>query len=311
MFVDSILYKNILATITYHDVFDRPLTAFEVWKDMIRCSADHTNGTWILSDVYDALSAWEIRQYVGEKNGLYFLQGREHLVDTRRSRAIISMQKRKKIQKIARILCMSPFVRMICVTGRLSYDHCEEKSDLDLLIVYEHGHIWTGRLCVTILAHACGFRRYGDKVNDRACLNYHITTESLTVPTKDLFAAHEYSYIFPVFDTGVFSHFCMENQWIHSYKPHMMRNRSYVTAMKDTILTKNTRRFLELILGDRGMEQRLKRAQERKIKDNPKTQYKGGIVLYTDQFLVFLPKPHGPRVFEEYKRRFTALEVNF
>jgi hypothetical protein len=311
MHVDHIIHKNILATITYYDVLDRTLTAFEVWKDLIRCSADHTDDTWTLANVFEALRTKEVRQYVGEKNGFYFLHGREMLVDVRRTRAIISLQKKKRVERIVKILRMSPFVRMVCVTGRLSYNHCEKESDLDLLVVYKHGHIWTGRFFITILAHVCGFRRHDEQVNDRACLNYHITTQSLTVPTKDLFAAHEYSYIFPVFDQGVFAEFCMQNQWIRSYKPHFMEEKYYDMDVKDTIVTKSISRLLELILGDRGMEKRLKKIQEKKIKNNPKTQYKGGIILFSDQFLVFLPKPHGPRIFEEYKKRFTALEIDF
>lgn len=309
--MDPILYKNILATITYHDVLERPLTVFEVWKDLIRCSADHTDQTWSLAQVRIALDSWEVRQYVHEKNGFYFLQGRECLVGLRRSRAIISVEKRKKLQHIVRILRFSPFVRSICVTGRLSYDHCEECSDLDLLVIYEAGHIWTGRFFLTAIAHMCGFRRHDTKVNDRACLNYHITTQSLTVPTRDLFAAHEYSYIYPMFDRGCFVRFCEANKWICAYKPHANIQRQYKPFVTDSVFVRKIQNVCEWILGDRGMENRLRTMQSQKIKNNPKTGYKGGIILYTDAFLVFLPKPHGPDVFEEYKRRFIALEINF
>ena len=44
---------------------------------------------------------------------------------------------------------------------------------------------------------------------------------------------------------------------------------------------------------------------------NPNTYKKGALILYNDKHLVFLPKQHGPSVFEEYKKRFEALEITF
>lgn len=68
---------------------------------------------------------------------------------------------------------------------------------------------------------------------------------------------------------------------------------------------------IEWVLGDKGMEERLKKIQEKKIAHNPKTHAEGSLVLYNDKYLVFLPEPHGPTVFEEYKKRYEALEISF
>ncbi len=310
--MDKVLYKNILATITYYDVLDYPLTAFEIWKCLIRCTTDHSNQSWSLQEVYGAMLSPEINQYIQERNGLYILYGREHLFALRRKREFISYKKMARLQRIIFFLRCSPFVRMICVTGRLSYNNCDRKSDLDLLVVYENGHIWTGRFFLTIITHILGVRRYDKHINDRICLNYHITTDSLCVPTKDLFAAHEYSFIIPIYDSGIYEKFVAENAWICSYKPHyIMQGRKYVASMSDHVIAKFFRVTGEWILGDKGMECRLRRLQSDKIKSNPKTNSPGGIIVYNNQYLIFLPRPHGPRIFEEYKRRYNALEINF
>ena len=311
--MDKILYKNIIATITYYDVLNYPLTAFEVWKHLIRSSADDSGNVWSFTDVQYALEQKEIAQYISQKNGMYYLFGREDIVSLRRQHEYISFIKMRKLRRIILILRISPFVRSIYVTGRLAYNNCDRESDLDVLVVYEYGHIWTGRFCITMLSHLLGVRRQDNKTNNRICLNYHITTKSLCVPTQDLFAAHEYVFTTPLFDTGYHTQFCHENRnWIQNIKPHhkCARIKSDLT-ISDNIITKYMRKFFELILADRAMEKRLKKIQFKKIQKNPKTQKEGALIMCSDNNLIFLPKPQGPVIFEEYKRRFDALEINF
>ncbi|PID51674.1 MAG: hypothetical protein CR954_00585 [Candidatus Moraniibacteriota bacterium] len=216
------LAKDIIATITYYDVLDYPLTLFEIWKYRI-CAENgdcHAPAPVSLEDIATCCRHRSVQKYVSCRNGMYVLCGREHLISVRKDREIISLQKIKKLRRMIAFLRISPFVRMVCVTGRLAYNNCEKDSDLDVLIVYEKGHIWTGRFLMTVLAHVCGVRRHGKKTTDRLCLNYHVTTASLEVPTQDLFGAHEYAWTFPVFDAGdIFAQFCAKNMWIAQYKP--------------------------------------------------------------------------------------------
>lgn len=311
--MDRTLAKNVIATITYYDVMERALTAFEVWRWMIRASTDTGDATWTIAQVRATLAAPAVRAYVTEKNGLYMLCGRERLVAVRRRRERISIGKMRRLRRIARVVQWCPFVRMIAVTGRLACAHADAQSDLDVLIAYEAGHIWTGRACVTIVAHLMGVRRHGTHVHDRLCLNYHVTTASLDVPTQDVFSAHEYSVALPLTGRAVFDAFNRANMpWARHYKPHYLathfaeddvraRRRWSARAGRAVQAT------MEWILGDTGTERRLRRMQQqRALRD---THIPGAVIRATDAHLVFLPKPHGPEVFEEYRRRFDALEV--
>ncbi|MEN8252037.1 MAG: hypothetical protein ABFQ53_00435 [Patescibacteria group bacterium] len=311
--MDKILYKNIIATITYYDVLDRSLTAFEIWKHLIRYSGDDTRKIWSLTEVISALHEEAITKYVSQKNGMYFLFGREGLTDLRRKREYISIVKMRKISRIVSILRISPFVEMVCITGRLSYYNCDKESDLDVFVVYKYGHIWTGRFFLSMLTHILGVRRYGDKTNNRICLNYHVTTESMCVPTQDLFAANEYMLAIPVYDSAkYFLKFCKDNAWIQNYKPHYKCDQfKHALTMDDNGFTKFLKKALEVLFSDKGMEKRLEKFQQKKINKNPKTSQKGSLIMCSDKHLVFLPEPHGPKIFEEYKRRFDALELDF
>ena len=307
---DRLLAKNILATITYYDVLDFPMTAFELWRHMITADGKPSPKTWTLQEVSAVLETPDVQQFIVEKNGMYMLAGREDLVTTRRTRERVSMLKIKKLRRYVRVLRVAPFVRMIALTGRLSYKNGEKSSDLDILVVFKDGHIWTGRVLFTLLTQIMGVRRYGKYHADRVCLNQYISKKHLTVPTKDLYGAHEYSFIVPLYGAQVFQDFVAANTWIRKYKPHFMaQDIESLWTLGDTVITRYIRACGEVVFHFRTLENIARDVQSRKIMNNPKTSLPGACILANDKHLVFLPKPHGPRVLAEFKKRFAALEI--
>lgn len=309
--MDVQLKKNIIATITYYDVFDFPLTSFEVWKHLIALpTEDDTKKTWRLDQIINELETDEIKEYVSNEDGFFMLYGREHLVDSRKKRELISTKKIQKLKKYAKFLKAVPFVVMIALTGNLSYKNGSKDSDLDVLIVCKHGHLWTGRFLMTVITHLFGIRMHGDKHADRVCLNYYITDASLEVPTKDLFAAHEYSFIIPIYGFSVFEKFTLANVWIKNYKPHYQTKvLKSDLCEEDSSKAQFVRNTFESIFSFEFIENYMRKVQQKKIKSNPKTSYMGALIEANDDCLVFLPKPHGPKVFEEYKKRLASLEL--
>lgn len=309
--MDLQLRKNIIATITYYDVLNFPLTSFEIWKHLVVLPTEYgIQKCWRLDQVINELETNEIKEYIVNFQGFYLLCGRKKIVESRRKREIISTKKIQKLKKYSRYLKIVPFVVMITLTGNLSYKNGTEHSDLDVLIACKHGHLWTGRFLMTIITQLFGIRMYGDKHSDRVCLNYYITDKSLEIPTKDLFAAHEYSFIMPMYGMDVFKKFAKENRWIKDYKPHY-QTKVLKTDLceEDSSRAQFIRNTFESIFCFEFIENYLRKIQQKKIKTNPKTKYKGAIIEANDEYLVFLPKPHGPKVFEEYKKRLTSLEL--
>ena len=308
---DTILLRNIIATITYYDVLDFPMTAFEIWRHMVYAPAQQQQSdVWTLGDVCAVMHGNDIKTFVEEDQGFYVLRGRKQLIKKRQRRDLLSTKKIKKLRRYVFWLRVVPFVRMIALTGRLSYKNGDDDSDLDVLVVCAHGHIWMGRFLMTMMTQFMGVRRHGDKHADRVCLNYYITDASLEVPTKDLYAAHEYSFITPLYGRDVFVRFMKANQWIKKYKPqYVVHDAVGERCLDEQPLLLLVRRSAEVLLGGSWLERLMRTVQQKKITANPKTQYPGAIIIATDGCLTFLPKPHGPRVFEEYQRRFDALEL--
>jgi len=297
-----------LATIVYYDCLDYPLSAFELWKYMIRtdyyAAEKQSAFSYNLADVVRELKNNTLGAYIEHRSGFYFLKGRGALVKKRIAGGKISAHKMKRLRSVVKIVRFVPFVRMIGVTGRLAMKNASAKSDWDVLVVCKEGKIWTGRTLVTLVTQLLGKRRYGNHVSDRVCLNYFITDESLEVITKDLFSANEYSFLFPLFGFETFSKFQIRNQWIRTMKPaYALCEIPPLATVDDNRLAAAVRSLGETVLGADAIERFLKKIEKKKIMANPKTAEEGSLIHAHDDALVFLPHPHGPGVFEQFKKK--------
>lgn len=309
----SALSKHILTTITYYDVMDYPLTAFEIWKYLTGIkNAEYQiqakEEDFSLPSILNELESEKLKKFIEEYRGYYFLKGRQELVEQRIERNKISEKKYRILRRAARWLRFVPFVRMVAVTGRMAMKNAERNSDLDLLVALKHGKIFTGRTLVTALTHILGRRRYGAKIANRVCLNYFITDESLEINLKDIFSASEYSFILPLFGWEVFQKFQRENEWLRGYKENFIPDElANLKLLPDTKWTKTIRRMGEAIGDFSIIEKKLKAWQTVRIRRDPRTHQKGSLIIASDEALVFLPEPQSPQVFEKFQARLSNL----
>jgi hypothetical protein len=297
------LQKYILTTVIYYDGLDYPLTSFEIWKYLTRYQGtDNENQNkmeekFTLGEVLRELEEYKLKRFIQEYQGFYFLKGRSELVRQRIRRNKISMVKIKKLRRTVWFLKFIPFVRMVGVTGRLAIKSAEADSDWDVLVVLRHGKIWTGRTLVTAILQVMGKRRHGDKIRDRVCLNYFVTDESLELATQNLYDSSEYFFIFPLFDSGLFSSFQRKNKWIRDFKlNYYVSGSSHLKNLEDSRTAELARKIGESIFRAQFLENWLEVWQQKKIAKNPKTEKLGSFVRATKDHLIFLPEPQGPRL---------------
>ncbi|NTW26990.1 MAG: hypothetical protein HGA36_01565 [Candidatus Moranbacteria bacterium] len=305
------LNKNILATVIYYDGLSYPLTAFEVWKYLIRTDyftprAEAINVT--LQEISEKLQDKNLNKFIEHYNGFYFLKGRKDLVEKRIANNKLSTGKIKKLRSIVWWLRLLPFVRMVGVTGGLAMKNARVSSDWDLFIVLKYGKIWTGRTIITGVVHFLKKRRHGKYISDRVCLNFFVTDQSLEVITKDLFSANEYMFLFPLYGWELYTKFQIKNQWIKNMKPtYALGELTPLMTIADSAASLRIRNFLELLLKSNWLEDSLRSIEKKRIMKNPKTHQDGSLVYANDDALVFLPNPHGPAVFEKFKIKIEEL----
>lgn len=297
------LQKNIIATVTYYDVLDFPLTAYEVWRNLISYEEEPLAKPVGLAQVIRALEEEGVAKKLSFSQGFICLPGREALVAERIRREKISAWKLRRMRKLARLMSYLPYVRMIGATGSLSFKHGTKRSDWDMFIVFRQGKIWLGRMLVTAFLQLIGKRRHGAKIRDRACLNYFVTEDNLEIAQKDLYSAHEYQHLIPLYGREAFSRFQLANRWIKNFKPSfsplLVMNRLSLPASRFQQAIQSS---LEALcdLFPAGLSASW---QREKIRKNPKTGLAGSLIEATDRALIFLPSPRGPKVFTAFKER--------
>jgi len=306
------LDKNILSTICYYDALDYSMTVFEIWKYLtdVKNGDGDTDGDDIsLEDVLERLESDSLKRFIYRKRGIYFLKGREDLVEQRIERDKISVSKIKRLRRIIWLYRFVPFVRMILITGRLAMKNAKSNSDWDVLVVLKGGRIWIGRTLITLFSHILGKRRHHGKTKDRVCLNYFITSNSLEIRNKDLFSANEYFFCIPIFDSkNYFEKFQIKNAWIREHKPnYYLASVENLKKVEETFFSKLVRGAQEKVFDWNFLENYLKKIESKKIRKNPKTKQEDSLIVADDKALIFLPEPQGPKVFEEFKNRVNNL----
>ena len=300
------LSKDIVGTIVYYDVLEFPLSAFETWKHLITLIEDAPPSSYF--EVMTALRRECASGTLQESDGFYFLPGRKFLVRERIRKEKLSVSKLKRVKRLARIIRHVPYVRFIGATGSLSLKHGDIESDWDLFVVLRAGKIWTGRFILTGFLFLLGKWRHGKHIRNRACLNYYVADTSLEIGTQDLFSAHEYRFMIPLFRYALFQRFELRNRWIARFKPNFSLSEiPTLWTLTDRSEGSPFRAFLERWFDRCDIESLLAVWQKGKISKNPKTRWEGSYIEASDRALVFLPRPRGPRVYEAFKHRLSSL----
>ena len=307
------LQRAILETVAYADALNRPLTPFEIWRNLLDSDGLSCINRVSLVEILEALESSFLRKRLSFANGFVFLRGREvNLLSRRTYREKFSDRQIMRAQKVARILRYIPFVRMVAITGSLSAKSSDRESDWDFFMILAAGQIWTGRALVAGILHILGLRRHGQHVANRACLNYWITDDALEISEHDLFGSGEYSSLIPLFGDSTFRKFEEENMaWISSFRPLFAPSQArHLLSVSDTRLSRAIRTLLERICSARFLEDKFRSIQHAKILSNPKTRWSGSRIEATDKALVFLPRPAAPRVFDAFRRSLAEVEAN-
>ncbi len=213
----SSLRWAIIKTLCYSDIFEYPLTNDEISKWLIKLKIKNKK---IITTIKND-------ELIREKDGYYFLKGRETIVDIRKKREIFSKQKIIIAKKIASFLKIIPTIRLVGITGALALNNVKEDDDIDLLIVTSRNLLWTTRFLVTILVELIGKRRRPNEiaVNNKICLNMFLDENHLVIPIEErnLFSAHEVAQLQPIWDRdNTYSIFLTENSWIRRYLPNIL-----------------------------------------------------------------------------------------
>ncbi len=149
------------------------------------------------------------------------------------------------------VLRFAPFIRMLGLNGSLVRGEESEESDIDFLVIAKRGRLYTTRFFTIILAELTGYRRKGDKVAGRICLNCYLPDNKLDISPKDKKSrekvAKAYKYLIALIDAEDYENeFFRANEWFSRYK---VNGKQYNQSLRKIVLRLTLRNPIGLCEG--------------------------------------------------------------
>jgi hypothetical protein len=196
----EVLIKDILKPLVFLDLFDFPLTAYEIWHYLER-----RGSIAALKSVLEKVNP----EIIAQKNGFYFLGGRDDIVETRKIRYNYSVAKIKIAKRFARAFALLPFVKTIAVANFIGDHNLRAEGDIDFFIITSARRIWLSRLFCAGLAKLLNSRPTVSNKRDKICLSFYISEEHLDI--RDLALGNDDPYFYywlrgllPIYDSNNF-----------------------------------------------------------------------------------------------------------
>jgi len=175
--------EAIIRVIVFFDLFDYPLAANEIWN--------YLDKKYSLLEIIGALEA---DTKIKQKNGLYFLTGREEILITRQKRHNYSIRKIKIANHFSRFFRLLPFIKLIAVANSIGQYNLRDGSDIDFFIITSPRRIWLARFICAGMAKILNRRPTDTNKKDKICLSFYITEENLNLDELQLSAGDPYFF---------------------------------------------------------------------------------------------------------------------
>lgn len=240
----SCIKKDILATLTYFNMFDYPLT-----KREISVFLGHTV-QW--PEFEQALNLLVNERAIFRMEDFYSLNDHHTLV-TRRNRgnekAGVML---KQAEKAAAVLSAFPFVIGVAVSGSLSKRFADDAADIDFFIITSANRLWLARSFL----HAFKKITYLFNKQHLYCMNYFIDEAEPRILEENIYTATEVATILPLRGSAVFEMFYSANKWTKDFLPNNYMHifcpkeikRTWIRSITEKILDNQVGNFLDNFL---------------------------------------------------------------
>lgn len=208
--------KDILASLTYFDIFQYPLTQTEISQYLPQ---PHTN-----EDIMTGLQELSFENRIYKFDDYYTLQDNYAIIQRRKKGNLKAWSVLRTAEKISAFLSAFPFVRGVAVSGSLSKNYADEQSDIDFFIITAKNRLWLARTFLHVFKKLAIL--FGKQ--DWFCMNYFIDEEALEIREKNVYTAIEVATLLPLRGIDIFRSFYENNRWHRNYLPNHAMRISYV-----------------------------------------------------------------------------------
>ncbi|MEP6673918.1 MAG: hypothetical protein ABJA78_02140 [Ferruginibacter sp.] len=199
--------ENILKTLAYFNIFRYPLTKEEICNFHGLTVADEEIQQALFSLVADR-SIFMIDEF-------YSLQNDVSLAARRRDGNLRAVEQMKKANRAARILSKFPYVKGLAISGSLSKNYADEKTDIDFFIITSANRLWIARTFMHL------YKKFTFLTGRQHwfCMNYYVDESNLQINEKNIFTAMEIITLIPMYGADVLEDFMQANHWAFDFFP--------------------------------------------------------------------------------------------
>lgn len=165
------IIKEIKKVIAFFNLFDFPLTPYEIFI--------HLGRQYPLTETILALDS--LGTIFDNKNGFYFLKGREPLVQLRQERYNYSVRKLKIARRYAKVFSWLPFIKVVTLANVIGAHNMRDEGDIDFFIISSRGRIWLSRFFCAGISKILKKRPTQKIKRDKLCLSFYISDDFLNL----------------------------------------------------------------------------------------------------------------------------------
>ena len=207
--------RNVLRTLIFYDLFGCPLRIDELPQRTIGGLPD----AWVANPRTRIEADPVLARHVRIARGYVFLRTTQPRFEQWEQAERTRWQCVRRYEKWVRLFCRIPFVRMVAVTGSLSFPMPTKEPDCDLFIVAARNRLWL----VVALSRLVFFRilprlrlvKYGE-----VCPNYSIDESAVTRLAADLFDSLQVAAMNPVMGQEIHANLVRSHRGLRRYFPH-------------------------------------------------------------------------------------------
>ncbi|MEO6490968.1 MAG: hypothetical protein ABIO04_13585 [Ferruginibacter sp.] len=210
--------KDILATLTYFNMFDYPLRKREIFLFL----SHHDE----LHEFEDALGVLLNESMIYKIGEFYSLHNNYSLAERRIKGNEKAVSMLTKAGKAASLIANFPFVTGVAVSGSLSKNFADDAADIDFFIITNANRLWIARTFLHV------FKKFTFLLNLQHyfCMNYFIDEAELTIVEKNVYTATEIATLLPLWGNVSFEEFYAANSWTKKFLPN---NYMRISSAKD------------------------------------------------------------------------------
>ena len=291
--------KAVLKTLTYSNIFDYPLKAYEIHKWLIGRKTT-------LRQVEIVLKRLDEKRKTKNEKGYYSLLRREGLATKRIKRAKQSLVYIRKVRIISYLLKIIPWIKLVGISGGLSMENTDKNDDIDLFLITSKRKLWITRFLILTILTLIGQRRKPNhnikEIAGKICCNILTTEDNLEQKRKDIYTAHEVLQMKILWQReNVYSKYLLDNQWAFKFLPNWVSSERLM--IKDERLKR--RNHQSLILNHKSIFDRIEylvKGFQLKIMQKPK-----GMERIEEGVLYFHPNDIRDKILKEYEQKVNTL----